>query len=331
MDKLEKYLKPTAFIDWDNKAVKRKARELTRGLKTDREKAVALYYFVRDQIRHNPYAPGFVPEDYKASLVLNRGNGYCQHKALLLVALARAAGIPARLAVGFASGDFDPANNRYLVSEANAHSWPEIYFPNIGWVEFEPTGSLPEAQRPPPSAAQLTPEAPTNLLAEFQASRSAIKLITLAGLLGISGLALVIYIAWSGWHYRKLSPDQAIIHLYRRFYSQAQPLAQPLPQGHTPLELAGGMERWLARQERLILRRSFVQKIRLEVQRLTHIYIHAIYSPRSPGAPGRQEAEQLWRQLHWPLRLAAFAGKFITKGHSQGINPEEVGLEGEGK
>jgi transglutaminase-like putative cysteine protease len=57
MENLDKYLKPTAVIDWDNKAVKWKARELTQELQTDREKAVALFYFVRDGIKHNPYAP----------------------------------------------------------------------------------------------------------------------------------------------------------------------------------------------------------------------------------------------------------------------------------
>jgi hypothetical protein len=96
MENLKKYLKPTAVIDWDTESVKQKTQELTRGLKTDREKAVALYYFVRDQIKHNPYAEGLCAEDFKASVILQRGYGYCQHKALLLAALARAAGIPAR-------------------------------------------------------------------------------------------------------------------------------------------------------------------------------------------------------------------------------------------
>ena len=90
-------MKPTTVIDWDTEAVRRKAQELTSGLKTDREKAVALFYFVRDQIEHNPYAEGLCPEDFKASVILERGYGYCQHKALLLAALARAAGIASRL------------------------------------------------------------------------------------------------------------------------------------------------------------------------------------------------------------------------------------------
>ena len=93
----ETYLRSTATIDSDSEPVRRQARALTEGLDSDRDKAVALFYYVRDQIRHNPYAPGLVLEDYRASAILERGNGYCQHKAILLVALCRAAEIPARL------------------------------------------------------------------------------------------------------------------------------------------------------------------------------------------------------------------------------------------
>jgi transglutaminase-like putative cysteine protease len=94
---MERYLKCTEFIDWDAESVKRKADALTKRLQTDREKAVALYYFVRDEIKHNAYAPLYDPERYKASAILEAGNGFCQQKAILLVALARAVGIPARL------------------------------------------------------------------------------------------------------------------------------------------------------------------------------------------------------------------------------------------
>lgn len=94
---MQRYLRCTQTVDCATASVAQKARELTEGLATDREKAVALFYFVRDEIRHNPYAPGMLLEDYRASATLERGNGHCQQKAVLLVALARAAGIPARL------------------------------------------------------------------------------------------------------------------------------------------------------------------------------------------------------------------------------------------
>lgn len=61
------------------------------------EKARRIFYFVRDEIRYNVYSPRSVDSDFKASHVLTKGEGYCVQKAVLLVALARAASIPARL------------------------------------------------------------------------------------------------------------------------------------------------------------------------------------------------------------------------------------------
>ena len=67
---------------------------------SDQEKAVALYYAVRDQFRYDPYRIDLRPEAMKASAILSRGYGFCITKATLLAAAARAHGIPARL--GFA-------------------------------------------------------------------------------------------------------------------------------------------------------------------------------------------------------------------------------------
>ena len=91
------YLGPTFFIDCDEDIIKNQARELTLNLNGMLEKAQRIFYFVRDDIRYNVYSPRTSDHDFKASHVLARGEGYCAQKALLLVALARAAGIPARL------------------------------------------------------------------------------------------------------------------------------------------------------------------------------------------------------------------------------------------
>lgn len=97
MAELKEYLHRTDVIDCDTAAIRKKSRSLTDDFETEREKAKALYYFVRDEIKHNPYAPGQLLEDYKASTTLKRGSGHCQHKAILLAALCRSAGILARL------------------------------------------------------------------------------------------------------------------------------------------------------------------------------------------------------------------------------------------
>lgn len=75
----------------------------TVNLKSDdpATRAVKLYYRVRDGIRYDPYTAFFLPEHYRASVILKKGRGYCVPKAALLCALSRAAGVPAR--IGFAT------------------------------------------------------------------------------------------------------------------------------------------------------------------------------------------------------------------------------------
>jgi transglutaminase-like putative cysteine protease len=90
------YLKPTSFIDCDHAAIADKCRALTAGAADSRQCAVRIFYFVRDAIRYNAFADRS-DDSYRASHVLAAGEGYCVQKAVLLVALARAAAVPARL------------------------------------------------------------------------------------------------------------------------------------------------------------------------------------------------------------------------------------------
>jgi transglutaminase-like putative cysteine protease len=88
------------FVEADHPDVAAFAARVTAGAETDRQKAVALFYAVRDEIRYDPYTMSADPETYRASTVLRDGVAYCIPKAVLLCAAARAAGLTARL--GFA-------------------------------------------------------------------------------------------------------------------------------------------------------------------------------------------------------------------------------------
>lgn len=92
-------LSPTALLDSDHPSVAAFAAVHGRG-SSDRARAVALYYAVRDGFRYDPYRIDLAPQGMKASTVLENGYGWCVPKATLLAAACRAAGIPAR--VGFA-------------------------------------------------------------------------------------------------------------------------------------------------------------------------------------------------------------------------------------
>jgi transglutaminase-like putative cysteine protease len=91
------YLDRTFFIDCYHLSVKDKSKELTANIEDLKDRAIRLFYFVKDEIRYNIFTPRSTDACFKASHVLARKEGYCVQKAVLLVALARAAGIPARL------------------------------------------------------------------------------------------------------------------------------------------------------------------------------------------------------------------------------------------
>lgn len=93
-------LAPTAFLDTEHPAIQAYAERLTAGAPDDAERVRRLFAAVRDDVRYNPYDLPTAPEAYRASAILEARNGYCVQKTVLLSAIARASGIPARL--GFA-------------------------------------------------------------------------------------------------------------------------------------------------------------------------------------------------------------------------------------
>ena len=146
---MEQYLVPTPFLDFDASVVGNTARSVTAGLDGERERAVAIYYFVRDQIKHNPYAPSMVPDDYKASATLERGHGFCQHKAVLLAALARALGIPARVGLVDVRDHLLSARFREMIGGDNLliqHGYAELYV-NGKWLHVSPAYDAETCQK----------------------------------------------------------------------------------------------------------------------------------------------------------------------------------------
>ena len=96
---MNEYLAPARYVDSAHPAISHFVAENCNG-ETERERAVSLYYAVRDKIRYNPFLDFSKPEVFRASAVLEAGQGFCVGKASLLAACARVAGIEAR--VGFA-------------------------------------------------------------------------------------------------------------------------------------------------------------------------------------------------------------------------------------
>lgn len=114
------------------------ARRLTDNEPTIYGKILAIQRYLRD-FRYDIRAkPGNGVNDILYFLT-NSKTGYCEQFAGSMAVLLRALHIPARVAVGFTPGVFDAQVGGYRVTTQNAHAWVEAFFPNYGWLAFEPT------------------------------------------------------------------------------------------------------------------------------------------------------------------------------------------------
>ncbi len=94
---MDKYLKPTHAIESDHPSIRRIVEAAARGAGEESELARRLFLRARDEIAYDVESPFFLPVHYRASFVLERERGFCIQKAVVLAALCRCAGIPARL------------------------------------------------------------------------------------------------------------------------------------------------------------------------------------------------------------------------------------------
>ena len=144
---LEDELAPTPIVDADHPAVQEfaRARAGSRADDSSKERAIRLYYAVRDEIRYDPYGAEIDVESLRASATLESGRGWCVSKAVLLAAACRSIGIPARL--GFAD-----VRNHLSTARMREHMQTEIFYwhgytsilvdGNAGWVKATPAFNI---------------------------------------------------------------------------------------------------------------------------------------------------------------------------------------------
>ncbi len=123
------------------------AAQVTQGADTPYDKAAAIESYFRNNFTYSTHVPEVPPDrDWVDYFLFDSKQGYCDYFATSMVVLLRSQGVPARVASGFAPGEFDPNQGAWLVRENQAHSWVEAYFPGYGWITFEPSAirTLPE-------------------------------------------------------------------------------------------------------------------------------------------------------------------------------------------
>ncbi len=148
MEDMNIYLQPTEFLDFNKKSVNRKAFEITNGLKTEKEKAIALFYWVRDEIKYNMSAFYMIKANFKASVTLRRGYGFCVSKAVLLSSFARAVGIPAQVHLADIRNNKVPQETIDLLGTDifYYHGYSEIYI-DKKWIKATPVFDKVTASR----------------------------------------------------------------------------------------------------------------------------------------------------------------------------------------
>lgn len=316
------------------------AQEIAQGQETPYDIAVAVTRYLRDNIRYSPRVPepprGREPVDW---FLFDHRRGFCTYYATAEVVLLRSLGIPARLAVGFARGEWGFKTGTYVVRERDAHAWPEVYFPGIGWVEFEPTVTQPEVVRPsgqPPEEREPLPrdwierrlarleeveepeaEGPTPPQPSLASpQRRAFPWEWVAGALG---LLLLLLVTWYRRHLRFPMPPFPVLleQGIRRVGLEPPPAVQQwayeatLPEvARAYLELnraltrlgaaAGPGETPAERGKRLI---CLVPETAESVQQLLEEYHRAIYGTHPPDPEKARRAGRAIRRLSWIARL----------------------------
>jgi transglutaminase-like putative cysteine protease len=231
--------------------------------------------FLAQALKQNYQLQSDVPffnkeEDLVKTFLFRLQGGYADHFATVLTVMARSIGIPARLAVGFAPGRFNPFTGFYVVKNTDAHALTEVFFPGYGWFAFDP---IPGHELVPPSFEEAEPfsvlkqfwqwvagwlPSPVGGFLGFVWEAIAGSLSRLLGWLwgfisgsligGIIALifgAILGFLVWLGWkplsrwlRGRKLAKYPPIERLYRQMLELFRERGQGKHPAQTPLEYA---------------------------------------------------------------------------------------------
>jgi transglutaminase-like putative cysteine protease len=345
---LPDWVKPYTQLPDIPQRVRDLSNQLTRGRKSNYDKAVAIEQFIRRypftlDVKAPP--PDRDAVDY---FLFDLKQGYCDYFASAMVVLLRAQGIPARLATGYVSGKFDNTTHKFIVTEEEAHSWPEVYFPNYGWMAFEPSGYRPPIVRPEQSVAPSYADSTDCYDYEYDMCSDMGDLGDLAGLLpgdrdpatvigvtparppipwhrfllplgalaAVAGAGLWFFAALPG---RRGSTRDVVQRTYQRMVLYGTLFGRRKQPSETPLEYAHALTQQLARTigsdgafTRLWIK-DLVGPPNGEAEMIARSYVHTIYGQRELNALERERVVEGWKELRWKLPLLLFSDRRSTR------------------
>lgn len=276
--------------------VTERTRRLATELTADAANPFAAATAIETYLRRYPYDLE-VPElpdhvtDVADYFLFDLNRGYCDYYATAFVVLARLAGLPARLVTGYAPGSWLPAERLWVVTERDAHAWPEVYFPEAGWIAFEPTAARPPLVRlAGPEAAGMGGAQPVfEPLPPPPAGFS--WLWVFAGLALLAGA--IPAVVWFQQRARREDPWLGLL----RWGTAA---GRPLEEGETPLEYGKRLGEWL--EISYPAQADNVRVAMREVESLSRDVSAVQYAPARDRSMVRDQAVSRWQRLRQYLR-----------------------------
>ncbi len=288
------------------------AAEITSGKTNPYDQAAAIEAYLRQYpySLNVPAAPA--GRDVVDYFLFDLQRGYCDYYASAMVVLSRAAGIPARPVLGYARGNYDKTSSAFIVHANNAHAWVEVYFPGIGWIEFEPTSNEPgitrlhEPDAPLEANSQPIVPTPPKQAVLRRLWQSLVDIPT--GWLAAAGIILLLALLapLEGWLLNLHKPPQALVTIQRRLYRLGHRWNLPCAGTLTPYEFSAALT---ARLEPLAGRQqlsAIITSIRRDLDWLTDLYVRSTYAEQPPSRLEQRRAVQAWLRLRrslWGLRL----------------------------
>jgi protein-glutamine gamma-glutamyltransferase len=128
--------------------IRQLAEDITGSQNNNHDKVRAVMRYLRSNYSYTTEG-GHDPDDPLQDFLFDRRSGHCEYFASAMTILLRAAGVPARPANGFFGGAYNRYGHYYAIRQADAHSWVEVWYPEFGWLTYDPT---------PPSMVIVPPE-----------------------------------------------------------------------------------------------------------------------------------------------------------------------------
>jgi transglutaminase-like putative cysteine protease len=119
------------------------AAQITASQSDNYDKALAMESYLRTHFAYTLQLPRTASRDPLAQFLFERKQGHCEYFASAMAVMLRTQHIPARVVNGFRTGEFNDVTGQYVIRASNAHSWVEAYFPEFGWISFDPTPASP--------------------------------------------------------------------------------------------------------------------------------------------------------------------------------------------